>query len=101
MTVNGYTHGDWKMEMAAVLGLDGAIYKALDEMLAVLRGPAVRAGRTHLKLVASLQKEFADGIAEGAAAVGVEDAHAIPVHEAIQRVGGLAEVAREKRYHER
>jgi hypothetical protein len=95
----GYTHRHWKLQMVAAMKVLLLIIQALEVMQADLA--RVDAGRTHRAEIAELVQTFTELIQEGARIIGVEDAIAIPLADAIAKAGGLAEVATKKEYHQR
>jgi len=129
MTVNlaggEYDHGSWKSDcrqiLSALLRQQAAAERIrLAELAAAAReeaaaaaarrrgepGMAARhdreAARHRDRAARALKWQLAasDARGQGWLLIRAEDAHAIPVHEAIQRVGGLAEVARVKAYYQ-
>lgn len=94
-----YTHRTWKDEMADVLGHIAGIYRDLEQMDATLH--EVQAGRTQLNLVNDVRLTALDLMVRGVRFVEETDARYMAVFEAIQSAGGLDEVAKDKRYHDR
>lgn len=94
-----YTHRTWLDDMADVLGLVAGICGDFEVMDATLRD--VRAGRTHLQLVGDCHATGLAVMVGGVRHVKNTDDRYLPVFDAIQRAGGQAEVAQDKRYHDR
>lgn len=94
----GYTHRTWMDEMADALGHVVGIYRDFEVMDATLR--EVEAGQTHLALVGECQATALEVMTGGVRFVKATDDRYFPVFEAIQRAGGQAEVAKDKRYHD-
>ena len=94
-----YTHRTWLDEMADALGHIAGVYKDLTVMDATLT--QVRAGRTQMALVEACEATGMDIMRTGVGFVDATDRRYMPVFEAIQKAGGQAEVAQDKRYHDR
>lgn len=95
----GYTHRTWLDEMADVLGHVAGVYRDFTVMQATLT--QVGAGRTQMALVEGCETRALDIMRTGVAFVDATDRRYMPVFEAIQAAGGQAEVAQDKRYHDR
>lgn len=96
---SGYTHRTWLDEMADALGHIAGIYRDFDVMTACMA--QVRAGRTQTALVDACEAEAMDIMRFGVQHVDATDRRYMRVFEAIQAAGGQAEVAQDKRYHDR
>jgi hypothetical protein len=98
-TTTGYTHRTWLDEMADALGHIAGVYRDLTVMKATLT--QVGAGRTQMALVEAGEATGMDIMRTGVGFVDATDRRYMPVFEAIQKAGGQAEVAQDKRYHNR
>jgi hypothetical protein len=96
---DGYTHRTWLDEMAVALGHVAGIYRDFTVMAATLE--QVRAGRTQTNLVDGCEVGAMVIMRAGVQFVDSTDRRYMPVFEAIQQAGGHAEVAQDKRYHDR
>lgn len=94
-----YTHRTWLDDMADVLGIIAAAYRDLEVMDACADG--VAAGRTQRDHIAGCHVEALDIMRSGVTFVDRTDTRYMAVYEAIEKAGGQAEVAQDKRYHDR
>jgi hypothetical protein len=96
-TQGGITHRGWRKDMESAVMIVNTILHELEVMEAALI--KVEAGRTQLALV---RRDIAVGTALKSALqqfIGKTNTRYIPVGETVAQVGGLPEVALEKRYH--
>ena len=98
-TATGYTHRTWVDEMADALGNIAGIYRDFEVMGLTLAD--VEAGRTQLADVVDCRVTALEVMTNGVRLVKETDARYVPVFEAIQSAGGVDEVAKAKRYHDR
>jgi hypothetical protein len=95
---SGYTHQDWRGDVADVLTRVAAISRALSAMDACM--DPIGAGRTQRRHVAACRDFALDLMRHGVRFVDSTDKRAVLIHDAIQRAGGQSEVAQEKTYHQ-
>jgi hypothetical protein len=94
----GYTHRDWRTEMAVVATCIAGISRDLDEMAAC--DAEMQVGRTHRQLVDENRVTGLELLKRIVNVAGNTDDRYLPVYEAIQRAGGQHEVAKVKTYHQ-